>query len=103
MSIKDHLTEVDYGNGVTSSKQAVPGMFHFSGTGPAGAVCRDCKHRTVLLVKGPKDSEGKVQMVPSMTHMLCGKTLEYFNFKKNKTKEIPMHASACKYFEKKEL
>lgn len=78
---KEKLTAVEYGNGVSSSHAIVPGMFFFSGAGPAGKTCNYCLDARLAKTKTPR--------------CRCQKNTDYQN---REGATFPVNSAACKYF-----
>lgn len=84
--IKRKLTEAEYGNGITSATPMVKGMFFFSATGPAGAVCNMCVHAVNAELATAKKAR-------------CQRTLDYT---KGNAPAFPYDVPAYKYFQRRQ-
>jgi hypothetical protein len=81
MKAQAGLTEIP---GIPSRSQAIAGMAHFSGSGPAGAVCSKCASFILSQLKGEKSRCQKYQaLTGSIGSMISGSN------------------SACRYFEQR--
>lgn len=92
--------------GTTAEQKAtVPGMAHFSGTGPPNAACKDCRfkgyrHEYPTREKVNSQTGEVTEYTPGKWSNGCAKNYEMTGRKKI-TPDVPDYTSACKYFERK--
>jgi len=95
--MNDHLTKLP---NVPSRRDVIPGMAHFSGTGPAGETCGTCEHLGYYreTKKGKWDERLKTYVTKSYKWKGCAM------FRKLTGSDGPTledwHPS-CKYFERR--
>ena len=74
-------------------RRTVPGMAHWSGTGPKGTTCRECLHYTY---EGRYASNSKKHPAGGLKPGRCKK---YQDLKKMKGKPFAHHKPSCRHFE----